>query len=111
MRKIPFTSAVRCRTCGKVQKNEIFFSPYLTEEQAISKWETGKANPDIMLLPKLAEYFGVTLDHLFFVNEADHLLSEDSARELQHNADWWAGISEEDLKTTALPNYGLFTPT
>ena len=24
--------------------------------QAISKWETGKANPDLMLLPKLAEY-------------------------------------------------------
>lgn len=79
--------------------------------QAISKWETGKANPDIMLLPKLAEYFGVTIDHLFFVNETDHLLSEDSARELDHNADWWAGISEEDLKTTALPNYGFFTPT
>lgn len=46
MRKIPFTSAVRYRTCGKVQKNEIFFSPYLTEEQTISKWELGKSVPD-----------------------------------------------------------------
>lgn len=32
--------------------------------QAISKWETGKANPDLMLLPKLAEYFGLSLIHI-----------------------------------------------
>ena len=24
--------------------------------------------------------------------------------------DWWAGISEEDMTTTALPNYGFYTP-
>ena len=26
--------------------------------QAVSKWETGKANPDLYLLPKLAENYG-----------------------------------------------------
>lgn len=64
MRKIPFTSAVRCRTCGKVQKNEIFFSPYLTEEQAITKWETNKGVPDISNLIAISDEFGVTLDEL-----------------------------------------------
>lgn len=32
--------------------------------QAVSKWETGTALPDITLLPALAAYFGVTIDRL-----------------------------------------------
>ncbi len=33
--------------------------------QAVSKWENGTAQPDIMLMPSLATYFGVTIDELF----------------------------------------------
>ena len=33
--------------------------------QAVSKWENQKALPDITLLPKIAEYFQVTIDTLF----------------------------------------------
>ena len=33
--------------------------------QAVSKWETGASVPDIALLPKLAVYFGVSIDELF----------------------------------------------
>jgi len=33
--------------------------------QAVSKWENGNSCPDIGLLPRLAEEFGVTLDTLF----------------------------------------------
>ena len=32
--------------------------------KAVSKWETDEANPDISLLPRLAEIFGVTTDEL-----------------------------------------------
>lgn len=32
--------------------------------QAISKWENGIAMPDIMLLPVIASYFGVSTDYL-----------------------------------------------
>lgn len=32
--------------------------------QAISKWETGASSPDIDMLPKLAIFFGTSLDHL-----------------------------------------------
>ena len=34
--------------------------------QAVSKWETGSSLPDIMMLPRLAEYYGVTIDGLFY---------------------------------------------
>ena len=33
--------------------------------QAVSKWESGLACPDIQLLPELADLFGVTIDELF----------------------------------------------
>ena len=33
--------------------------------QAISKWENGSSQPDIALLPAIANYFGVSLDELF----------------------------------------------
>ena len=33
--------------------------------QAVSKWENGASMPDISLLPKIAEIFGVTIDSLF----------------------------------------------
>lgn len=33
--------------------------------QAVSKWENGASMPDISLLPKIAQIFGVTIDELF----------------------------------------------
>ena len=33
--------------------------------QAVSKWETGKSAPDILLLPKMADLFGCNIDELF----------------------------------------------
>lgn len=33
--------------------------------QAVSKWETDQSCPDVELLPKLAEIFGISLDELF----------------------------------------------
>ena len=33
--------------------------------QAVSKWELEQACPDVMLLPMLADIFGITIDALF----------------------------------------------
>lgn len=33
--------------------------------QAISKWENNKNAPDVALIPKIAELFGVSIDALF----------------------------------------------
>lgn len=41
--------------------------------QAVSKWETGASTPDIALLPKLAGYFGVSIDELFQVPHAEQM--------------------------------------
>jgi len=38
--------------------------------QAVSKWETGAAYPDIEMLPELAAYFGVTVDEMIGAGEA-----------------------------------------
>lgn len=39
--------------------------------QAISKWENGIALPDITLVPRLAQIFGVTTDALFAYNQKE----------------------------------------
>ena len=41
--------------------------------QAVSKWETGASDPDIALLPKLAGYFGVSIDELFETPRAEKM--------------------------------------
>ena len=35
--------------------------------QAVSKWENNANTPDITLLPKIAELFGISIDALFSV--------------------------------------------
>ena len=39
--------------------------------QAVSKWENGLASPDISLLPRLAEVFGITTDELLGVERSE----------------------------------------
>ena len=38
--------------------------------QAISKWENGVSDPDIEMLPKIASFFGSTIDELFDYDKA-----------------------------------------
>ena len=33
--------------------------------QTVSKWETGATIPDVALLPRIADYFGISMDELF----------------------------------------------
>ena len=47
--------------------------------QAVSKWETGTAMPDIVLIPAMASFFGVSTDELF---DYDRLESEKKVDEL-----------------------------
>lgn len=39
--------------------------------QAISKWENGVTSPDILLLPDIARYYGITVDELLQVEQID----------------------------------------
>ncbi len=37
--------------------------------QAVSKWETNTSQPDVQTLPLIADYFGVSIDYLFYGQE------------------------------------------
>lgn len=45
-------------------------------DKAVSKWESGDGNPDITLLAKLAEIFGVTIDYLL-TGKVEEIISLD----------------------------------
>lgn len=60
--------------------------------QAISKWETDTAFPDIMLLPQLSVYFGITIDELFTLNTPSHI------ERIEHMLDHKRQLSEQDLQ-------------
>lgn len=79
--------------------------------QAVSKWETGKANPDLFLMPKLAEYFRVDIG-VFFYGLPEPELPEEAEHLLEKNRSGWTGVLDTAWKgVTALPYYGPFTPT
>lgn len=73
--------------------------------QTISKWENGVCAPDIMMLPKLSVYFGVTIDELFDLtteqklHRIEHMLDMES--ELPHSTfvetiNYLEGLLEKD---------------
>lgn len=49
-------------------------------QQAVGKWETGKAEPDLATVTKLAEFFSVTTDYLLGKsNEPNPTVTPDSS--------------------------------
>ena len=77
----------------------------------MSKWETGKASPDLYLLPKLAEYFGVSIDSLFADVWDTQELSKEAAEQLKVNNYGWTELARSNWRGTLLPDYGPYTPT
>ncbi len=75
--------------------------------QAVSKWETGKANPDLSLLPGLAELFGVSIDELFFEGTQTPVEGEI----LEQNSSGWNQIAQTEWAGTHLPSYGPYSPS
>ena len=57
------------RACGMTQ--EELAEKCSVSPQAVSKWENDLTAPDISLLPRLSEIFGVTTDELLGVAHAD----------------------------------------
>lgn len=77
--------------------------------QAVSKWENRKALPDIALLPKIAEYFHVTIDALFKgVIQDENLWLENISDSLETNRKGWNGIAGGDWNGTILPSWGVY---
>lgn len=61
---------------AKYRKQKSFTQEQLGERlgvsnQAVSKWESGVSLPDVMLLPKIAEVLGTTLNGLYGIGELE----------------------------------------
>lgn len=69
---------------AKYRKQKGFTQEQLGEllgvtNQAVSKWESGVSMPDVMLLPKIAEVLGITLNRLYGIesNEQQYVKADD----------------------------------
>lgn len=51
--------------------------------QSISKWENSVSMPDISLLPKIAEVFGITIDELFSITSEQKLRRIENSIEIE----------------------------
>ena len=63
----------------KLRKEKGFTQLQLAEmlnitDKAVSKWEIGEGNPDIGLLPKISQIFGVTVDYLLTGNMTNNIV-------------------------------------
>lgn len=82
--------------------------------QAVSKWENDTAQPDIMMMPSIADYFGVTIDELFgyklnvmtnkerlirYMDKNGILVREDTT--LKHGGESHYYINTENFSTNA----------
>ena len=47
--------------------------------QAVSKWETDASLPDITLLPRIAMYFGISIDELFRISDDEQMTRIENA--------------------------------
>lgn len=67
--------------------------------QAVSKWETEASLPDVVLLPRIAVYFGVTIDELFRLPAEEQFQRIENA--LWHEIGGKTGLMSRRLNTTA----------
>lgn len=71
--EIKISDVIRNKRRGLGISQEVLAESLGVTVQAVSKWETGLSFPDIVTLPKIAEYFKISLDRLFFGDEAEGL--------------------------------------
>lgn len=66
-----YTFANKLKTLRKKQGNtQEELAKFLSISiQSVSKWECGTGMPDLMLLPRIAVYYGVSIDYLLGVDE------------------------------------------
>ena len=78
--------------------------------QTVSRWEAEGGTPDVMLLPKIASFFGVSLDELFGMTDMEHinnlvykysvLRDEKSFEEVMHSMELALHSLDRELEET-----------
>lgn len=79
-------------------------------DKAVSKWEVGEANPDISLLAKIAEIFGVSVDYLLTGVAREKEVVIISPKEMLFKTDdikYLDQISENDLTIVEMYQHKL----
>ena len=64
--EIKISDVIKEKRREKGVSQEIFAEAFGVSVQAVSKWETQSSLPDILLLPRIAEYLHISMDELFF---------------------------------------------
>lgn len=79
--------------------------------QTISKWENKKAYPDIGMLPKITDFFHVTIDTLFQGNldDSNYVIADTNRDYLKENRAGWNQSVSHEWNGTVLPAYGPYT--
>lgn len=72
--------------------------------QAVSKWEADQCCPDIMLLPLLADTFGISIDELFGRERAKQTLPAPEAAQIVEELPW---PDDEDLRAVCYIGHRL----
>lgn len=69
-----------CENIKRLRKDknisqEVLANKVNVSVQAVSKWETGQSLPDISVLPEIAEFFGISMNELFFGSSGNNDLN------------------------------------
>ncbi len=65
MKTIRIQEVIKEKRTEKNLSQEALAESFGISVQAVSKWETGLSYPDITMLPKICDYFNITMDTLF----------------------------------------------
>ncbi len=77
--------------------------------QAVSKWETGTSQPDTLMLPLIADYFGVSIDYLYYGMDMTYgEVYEKVFQKVKNTPDQMSKLSyEEVLKVFGHAHHGI----
>jgi len=76
-------------------------------DKAVSKWELGEGNPDIGLLPKISEIFGVTVDYLLTGNMTNNIVLLDDMDNTKRAV---CLVQKDDLENFIKFEYNIVNP-
>ncbi len=108
-----FGSKIAYYRKAKNLTQEELASQFDISNQAVSKWETGQSYPDVELLPKIADFFEISLDELFgreFVQKsaaevADEAMQNNEAGDFIEQAVLPVPVTLPEVVTLPVPEY------
>lgn len=58
------------------QTQETLANAFGITSQAVSRWESVESYPGVDIIPIIANYFGITIDKLFYYNNRDTIVKK-----------------------------------